>query len=83
MAAMPSTSAGTKKRSRAGGILGRDGAVVLDSIHDPSRVIGVADGQGRIKRTHSPTGAAAVAFVEKLIIGEAPRVPDMASRTRP
>lgn len=41
----------------AGGLLGPNGAVVLDSIHDPSRLIGVAHRQGRIKRTPSPAEA--------------------------
>jgi hypothetical protein len=32
----------------AGGLVGKYGVVVLDSISNPSRVIGVADGLGRV-----------------------------------
>jgi hypothetical protein len=33
----------------AGGILGRNGAIIVDNIKDPAHVIGVADGKGRVK----------------------------------
>jgi hypothetical protein len=33
----------------AGGIMGRNGAIIVDNIKDPSYVIGVADGRGRVK----------------------------------
>jgi len=38
----------------AGGLVGALGDVVLDSISNPTRVVGIADGQGRI--LSSPAG---------------------------
>ena len=35
----------------AGGVHGREDAVVLDSISDPKYVVGLADGMGHVKRT--------------------------------
>ena len=32
----------------AGGAMGRKGDVIVDSIREPSRVLGIADGQGGI-----------------------------------
>lgn len=34
----------------AGGVLGNDGAVIIDDINRPSHIIGVADGKGYIKK---------------------------------
>ena len=34
----------------AGGLIGREGDIIVDSIHRPTRVIGVADGMGGIVR---------------------------------
>jgi hypothetical protein len=32
----------------AGGLVGRRGEVVVDSVSNPSRVVGVADGEGTV-----------------------------------
>ncbi len=37
----------------AGGLVGRKGDVVVDSVMNPSRVVGVADGQGRVLYGHT------------------------------
>jgi hypothetical protein len=37
----------------AGGLMGREGDVVIDSISNPTRVIGIADGTGRLLRKTS------------------------------
>ena len=41
----------------AGGAMGRHGDVIVDSVREPSRVIGVADGQGKIIFQYSPDQA--------------------------
>lgn len=52
----------------AGGIMGDDGAVVVDAIGAPEYVIGVADGAGRLKAEPYPEAdRAAVRFVQELI----------------
>ena len=33
----------------AGGAMGKDGDVIVDSVHHPTRVIGVCDGQGGVR----------------------------------
>ena len=33
----------------AGGVMGHSGAIIVDNVYDPSYVIGVADGKGRVK----------------------------------
>jgi hypothetical protein len=37
----------------AGGLVGRRGDVVVDSVTNPSRVVGIADGQGRVLYRHT------------------------------
>jgi hypothetical protein len=41
----------------AGGALGSSGDVIVDSVREPSRVIGVADGQGKIVFQYTPEQA--------------------------
>lgn len=48
----------------AGGALGREGDVIVDSVRDPRRVIGVADGRGGVVFDYPP---GAVARVEEHI----------------
>ncbi|MCP4643720.1 MAG: 4-hydroxy-2-oxovalerate aldolase [bacterium] len=56
----------------AGGLIGREGEVIVDSIHAPTRVIGIADGMGGILRPDADqTDVAQVrrAIAERLIQG--------------
>jgi hypothetical protein len=51
----------------AGGILGGEGAIVLDHINEPLYVIGVADGKGNFKNDLSRKDIDNIDFVERLI----------------
>ncbi len=52
----------------AGGVLGKDGAVVVDNANDPSYLIGLADGAGRLKPApESAEEREALDFVRRLI----------------
>jgi 4-hydroxy-2-oxovalerate aldolase len=51
----------------AGGIVGRRGDVIVDSISSPTRVIGIADGRGTVIYDRPPEFADAVARVEREI----------------
>lgn len=52
----------------AGGVLGNDGAVIIDDINHPSHIIGVADGKGYIKKGElSDAENNALKFVTELI----------------
>lgn len=52
----------------AGGIMGGDGAVIIDDIHSPSHIIGIADGTGYIKKSDlSDKEEADLKFVAELI----------------
>ena len=51
----------------AGGILGEEGAIILDDINEPLYVIGVADGKGNIKNDLSKKDFDNIDFVERLI----------------
>lgn len=51
----------------AGGILGKEGAIVLDDINKPSYVIGVADGKGNFINDLSNKDNNNIDFVERLI----------------
>jgi hypothetical protein len=51
----------------AGGALGRRGDVIVDSVHEPTRVIGVADGRGGVVFNYSPGEADAVRRVSEEI----------------
>ncbi len=52
----------------AGGLVGQYGDVVLDSISNPSKLIGVADGQGRVIYESRPEFEQALAKVENEIL---------------
>jgi hypothetical protein len=51
----------------AGGALGRRGDVVVDSVHEPTRVVGVADGRGSVRFDYSPEEAQRVREVSQEI----------------
>ena len=51
----------------AGGAMGRSGDVIVDSVREPSRVIGVADGQGKIIFGYTPEQAERVRRVTQEI----------------
>jgi len=53
----------------AGGVWGSDGEVVVNSIKNPSEVIGIADGKGRIKSRLSETDSRAMESVKNSIKG--------------
>lgn len=52
----------------AGGLIGQYGEVVVDSILNPSRVVGVADGRGRVIYESRPEFADKIAKVEDQIL---------------
>ena len=52
----------------AGGLVGRYGEIVLDSLSNPSRVVGVADGQGKVIYGGQPELAESIAKVEQEIL---------------
>jgi len=33
----------------AGGYIGKEGNIIVDQIHEPSQIIGIADGMGGVK----------------------------------
>ena len=51
----------------AGGLMGNDGDIVLDSINKPSTVIGIADGAGRIRNSTNQTEEDALQRIKSLI----------------
>jgi hypothetical protein len=51
----------------AGGAVGRRGDVIVDSIRNPSRVIGMADGDGGVRFAYSEEQAARIAKVKEAI----------------
>lgn len=51
----------------AGGIMGKPNAVILDDIHHPSSIIGIADGKGHIKTHLDTQDLERLAFAERLI----------------
>jgi hypothetical protein len=51
----------------AGGVLGRAGDVVIDSISHPSRVLGLADGAGGVVYGAAGQGADRIARVQHAI----------------
>jgi hypothetical protein len=51
----------------SGGIMGEEGAIVLDDIHSPTYVVGVADGKGALKYLCSKKEQANVDFIHSLI----------------
>jgi hypothetical protein len=51
----------------AGGLIGRYGEIVVDSIANPSKVVGVADGRGTVIYEARPEFAEAIAKVENEI----------------
>jgi 4-hydroxy-2-oxovalerate aldolase len=53
----------------AGGVLGNQGDVIVDDIHQPRRVIGVADGKGGVLFDYQPDDAARVEAVEDALRG--------------
>ncbi|MEI8033236.1 MAG: 4-hydroxy-2-oxovalerate aldolase [Chlorobiaceae bacterium] len=53
----------------AGGVWGEDGVVVVNSIKNPSEVIGIADGNGRIKSQLNETDSHSIESVRKAIKG--------------
>jgi hypothetical protein len=52
----------------AGGLIGQYGAVVLDSVSNPTRVIGVADGRGTVIYDRRPEFMEAIKKVEEEIL---------------
>lgn len=52
----------------AGGLIGERGALVLDSISNPTRVVGVADGRGRVMYDRAADYADAIAAVDAEIL---------------
>lgn len=51
----------------AGGAIGPAGALVVDSVRCPRRVLGLADGWGGVRQPHSPEEAAQLQTLERLI----------------
>lgn len=51
----------------AGGLLAQTGAVIVDDIHSPSLIFGVADGKGRFKEPLEPADEERVNFVRSLM----------------
>ena len=51
----------------AGGLLAPTGAVIVDDIHSPSLIFGVADGKGRFKEPLDPADEDRVTFVRSLM----------------
>jgi hypothetical protein len=54
-------------RMVAGGIMGEDGAVVVDDIRSPTSVVGIADGKGSLKLEINEKETEHQAFVSRLI----------------
>ena len=52
----------------AGGILGEEGDVVVDSIIEPSKVIGIADGRGNLLYGREPDYVRRTIEVEREIL---------------
>ena len=53
----------------AGGVMGDNGAIIVDAINDPSHVIGIADGVGFVKAVpENATEENNLRFVEDLIV---------------
>ena len=50
----------------AGGTMGKDGAIILDNINQPSAIIGVADGRGNV-RTPREEEADKIRLIKKLL----------------
>jgi len=48
-----------------GGYFGKDGSVIVDSINEPSRIFGIADGKGSVKKEHSSFDNDAIEYVAK------------------
>ena len=53
----------------AGGVMGRKNAVVIDDIHAPLNILGVADGMGNFKTVLNEADSVRVNFVKRLIQG--------------
>ena len=52
----------------SGGVMGHKGAIIVDSIKDPSYIVGIADGKGRVRLVpQSDAEETALKFVQKLI----------------
>jgi 4-hydroxy-2-oxovalerate aldolase len=51
----------------AGGAIGEAGAVIVDSIQHPTRIIGVADGRGGVSFQHNPEYLARLLTVTEII----------------
>jgi hypothetical protein len=51
----------------AGGIIGNEGDIVLDSIRNPTSVVGVADGEGSVLPKPSTLHKERIAIVENAI----------------
>lgn len=51
----------------AGGVMGSNGAVIIDDINYPCHVIGVADGQGNLKSQLSEEDEKHISFIKSLI----------------
>jgi hypothetical protein len=52
----------------AGGLMGRYGDLVVDSVSNPSRVVGVADGQGGVIYESQPEFSENIEKVEREIL---------------
>jgi hypothetical protein len=50
-----------------GGIMGSERAIVIDDIHKPSYIIGVADGKGFLKNSYTKEDKKNVDFMNLLI----------------
>ena len=48
-----------------GGYFGKDGSVIVDSVNKPSRIFGVADGKGSVKKEHTSFDDNAIEFVAR------------------
>ena len=51
----------------AGGIMGKEGAIVIDDINNPNYVIGVADGKGFLKHQLTEKESQDMEFINRLI----------------
>jgi len=52
----------------AAGVMGHRGAIIVDSIRDPSYIVGIANGKGRLNLVpQTPDEENSIRFVEKLI----------------
>jgi hypothetical protein len=50
----------------AGGTMGKDGAIILDNINQPSAIIGIADGRGNV-RTPREEETDKIGLIKKLL----------------